>query len=290
MFTKTDKGRTINKVVMLKIDKLSPNPDQPRLEFSREEIEGLAQSILENGLLQPLTVRRAENGGYTLISGERRLRALISLDAKEAPCIVLETSQRQAALFGLIENLQREDLNPFEEALAMKRLMSEWDISQQELGQRLGKAQSTVANKLRLLRFSEPVRDLLVKNHINERQARALLRLKDEDLDLAINHIIERGLNVAQTERYVDNLLEMNVKPKKKFHPIVKDVRIFLNTISNAISVMNESGINAVSERRDCEDYIEYVVKIPIPQKKTVTAPEQKTNKENISVSIPLPL
>lgn len=284
MFSKGHKGRTINKVVMIKIEKLSPNPDQPRLEFPNDEIVGLAQSILENGLLQPLTVRRLEDGSYTLISGERRLRALVSLDASEAPCIVLDTSQRQAALFGLIENLQREDLNPFEEALAMKRLMSEWEISQQELGQRLGKAQSTVANKLRLLKFSESVRDTLVKHHVNERQARALLRLPDAGLEPAIKHIIERGLNVAQTEKYVESLLVVESKPKRRFPPMVKDVRIFLNTITNAISVMNESGINAISERHDSEEYIEYVVKIPLQHQPIRKKSEEGAVKHTVEV------
>lgn len=261
------KGETINKVVLLPIEMISKNPAQPRTVFDRAEIESLAASIVENGLLQPLTVRRRENG-FELISGERRLRALTLAKAEQAPCIVVETSDQQSAMFALLENLQRTDLNYFEEAVAIKRLMLEWGISQQELGARLGKAQSTIANKLRLLRFDEKTQELFLKSRITERHARCLLKITDERLlNEAIDNILNKGLNVAQSERYVDALLQRGVTSKRTFHPIVKDVRIFINTISHAVLLMNESGINAVSEKRDCGDHIEYIVKIPLAQK-----------------------
>lgn len=257
-------GKTINKVVLIDIEKISPNPAQPRKDFSPEEIESLAVSILSNGLLQPLTVRRKGKDEFELISGERRLRALKLAEAEAAPCIIVDADDRQSAIFALIENLQREDLNCFEEAEGMRTLILNWKISQQELGVRLGKAQSTIANKLRLLSFDEKTRATIIKRGLNERQARALLRVEDKRLlELAIEEIAARKLNTEQTEKYIDGLLFCTDKPKKNFHPLVKDVRIFINTITNAISIMNKSGINAVSEKRDYGDHIEYIVKIP---------------------------
>ena len=229
------RGKTINKVVLLELDQIEPNPAQPRLLFSQEELQSLAQSIAENGLLQPLTVRKV-NGRYELISGERRLRALRLAGMKAAPCIVVSTTDEQSAVYALLENIQRADLNFFEEALALKKLMCEWGISQQELGARLGKA-------------------------------RCLLKLPEEEVPAAVAQIQKQGMNTAQTEHYVQALLERKEeedKPKKKYYPIVKDVRVFLNTINKAITVMNASGIAASTCKIEKEDCIEYVVKIPI--------------------------
>lgn len=257
------KGETINKVVLIDIALIKPNRSQPRTNFDLRELESLASSIIENGLLQPLTVRRMENH-FELISGERRLRALVIAKATQAPCIIVEVGDEQSAMFALLENLQRADLNYFEEAVAIKCLMDEWGLSQQELGARLGKAQSTIANKLRLLRFNEQTRNFFISSKVTERQARALLRLEDtKALSEAIEAVITKKLNVAQTEKLVESLLTHGASPRRVYHPIVKDVRIFINTITNAVSLMNQSGIKAVSEKKDCGDYIEYIVKIP---------------------------
>ncbi len=260
------RGKTINKVVLLELDQIEPNPAQPRLLFSQEELQSLAQSIAENGLLQPLTVRKV-NGRYELISGERRLRALRLAGMKAAPCIVVSTTDEQSAVYALLENIQRADLNFFEEALALKKLMCEWGISQQELGARLGKAQPTIANKLRLLKFTDETQRLILNSNISERQARCLLKLPEEEVPAAVAQIQKQGMNTAQTEHYVQALLERKEeedKPKKKYYPIVKDVRVFLNTINKAITVMNASGIAASTCKIEKEDCIEYVVKIPI--------------------------
>lgn len=261
------KGKTVNRVVMIDVESIQPNPAQPRTQFKQSEIEGLAASIVLNGLLQPLTVRKVENG-FELISGERRLRALKFAQLQQAPCIIMETTDKQSAVFALLENIQRSDLNYFEEAEALKNLMVEWNISQQELGTRLGKAQSTIANKLRLLKFSKEEQMLMLEKGINERQARALIKIqKPELLQEALNNISEKGLNVSQTEKYIDSLLDEQLSlnmPKKKFHPIIKDVRLFVNTINNAIKVMNESGVGASTEKIEHGDFIEYIVKIPI--------------------------
>lgn len=261
------KPKAINRVVSIPIEWIRPNPAQPRREFDMEEIENLAASIVQNGLLQPLTVRK--NGeGYELISGERRLRALRYALYEKAPCIVIEVSDRQSAVLALMENLQREDLNYFEEAIALKNLMVEWGISQQELGERLGYAQPTIANKLRLLKLSEPVRQMALAAGLNERQSRALLRIEEGDkIPEIILTIQEKKMNVAQTERYIDEVSTGKSKlEKRRSHPIVKDVRLFLNTINKAICVMNQSGIRASSQKIDADGYITYIVKIPVAQ------------------------
>ncbi len=258
------KEKTVNKVVLLPVDSIVPNPAQPRTVFGANEIQSLADSIMANGLLQPLTVRKT-NDKYELVSGERRLRAIRQAKMEEAPCIVIDTSDRQSAILALLENIQREDLNYFEEAVALKNLMVEWGVSQQELGVRLGKAQPTIANKLRLLKFEPEEQKELLKKGINERQARALLRLEDSDrLRTAVDYISTHNLNVSQTEEYIELISQEKQKPKKRLHPVVKDVRLFFNTINNAISLMNQSGIHASAEKVEKEDYIEYIVKIPI--------------------------
>lgn len=272
-------GQVVNKVVLLDVDLIIPNPSQPRVEFKEEDINTLANSILENGLLQPITVRK-NNDFFEIVSGERRLRAVKSINKNYIACIIIETTHEQSAIFSLLENLQREDLNCFEEATAIKRLIDEWGFSQQEVGKRLGKAQSTVANKLRLLRIDDETRKKLLENNIVERQTRAFLRIDDEKLRSGIiDYVIAKKMNIEQTERYISNILNNNIVSDKKnikrnFHPIVKDVRIFLNTINNAINLMNESGIKAISEKTESEEFIEYVVKIPI-----------STNSKNIKIS-----
>lgn len=262
------KGKTVNRVVLIDVDLIRPNPAQPRTVFKQSEIESLAASIVQNGLLQPLSVRKCE-GYYELISGERRLRAIKYALMKEAPCIVVDTTDRQSAILALLENIQREDLNYFEEALALKNLMVEWGISQQELGTRLGYAQPTIANKLRLLRFDEVSRKLILGYELSERQARALLKLEEPELlQTAVEHIAAEKLNVAQTEAYIAGLTGKPIckkeKQHKKVHPIVKDVRLFLNTINHAVTVMKQSGIPASTEKIEQDDCITYVVKIPL--------------------------
>lgn len=263
------KVQTINKVVLLDVNQITPNPSQPRFVFNQTEIESLSASILANGLLQPLTVRRCDDH-FELISGERRLRALKHGKVSLAPCIIVDTTDKQSAVFALLENLQREDLNYFEEAYALKNLIVEWGVSQQELGDRLGKAQPTIANKLRLLRYDTQTQQLLLESNINERQARALLKVPSQEiLKPIIEYITKNELNVAQTEKYIETFTNSQVIEHRKYHPIVKDIRIFFNTINHAISLMKQSGINAVSEKNEGDDYIEYIVRIPIEGRRT---------------------
>ncbi len=257
------KPKSVNKVVLIDVKDIVPNPSQPRTMFNIDELKGLSESIVLNGLLQPLTVRKKEQF-YELISGERRLRAVKLAGINSVPCIIVDTTDKQSAVFALLENLQRSDLTFFEEAVALKGLIVEWGLSQAEIGERLGKAQSTIANKIRLLKFNENEQRAMVDAGINEHQARALLKITDEKrLCDAIEYISINKLNVAQTEAYIDSVESTKVKQKKTYTPIVKDVRIFFNTINNAIKIMNQSGINASAIKIESGDYIEYVVKIP---------------------------
>lgn len=257
--------KTINKVVLIDVDRIKPNRNQPRTMFNQRELEGLSESILANGMLQPITVRKEESS-FELIAGERRLRAAKLANLKNIPCIVIETTVRQAAVFALIENLQREDLNYFDEAVALRELIVEWGISQVELGEKLGKAQSTIANKLRLLKYDDCSRQIMLGNNITERQARALLKIEDDTkLFEAIDYISANKLSSAQTEQYIEAILKAKkALPKRNYKPVVKDVRIFINTINNAIKLMNQSGIQASAQKIDSDDCIEYVVKIPL--------------------------
>lgn len=262
--------KTINRVVSILTWKIDPNPAQPRVQFDEKEIASLAESIQQNGLLQPLTVRRnKDTGRYILISGERRLRALKYAEIREAPCIVLDTSDRQAAVFALIENIERQNLNYFEEAAAIRNLMTEWGISQQEVGEKLGRAQPTIANKLRLLRFSKEEEDLLLRNRLPERHARTLLPLAGTPyLKQAVARLTEHHLTADEIERMVtqftDALPEKDKPKQKRKRPIFKDIRLFSNTMNRAVSLMKESGINVDFNKKEEDDCIEYIIRIPL--------------------------
>ncbi|MGI5959729.1 MAG: ParB/RepB/Spo0J family partition protein [Massiliimalia sp.] len=256
------KEKTVNKVVLLPINEILTNPSQPRTNFAEEQLDVLATSIRENGLLQPLTVRRNGEGKYELISGERRLRACKKLGEQQVPCIIVEKTERESAVLALIENIHREDLDVFEQAEALKKLIAQWGVTQEEAAVKLGMAQSTVANKLRLLKLTPEEQTMILENGLTERHARALLKLTDEQQRKeAMAWIIKKNFNVAQTDEYVTALCQ--VKHRKKYIPIVKDVRLFLNTVNKAIQVMKEAGIPATSEKHETEEGIEYIVRIP---------------------------
>ncbi|MDF2567317.1 MAG: parB5 [Oscillospiraceae bacterium] len=260
------KERVVNKVVLLNTNEIVPNPAQPRLTFNHEELMGLAKSIKENGVIQPISVRKNVNNQFELISGERRLKASKLAGMDSIPCIISDVSDKQSAILALLENIQRKDLNFFEEAGALVSLLSEWNITQEEAAFRLGMAQSTIANKIRLLKLKEEEQKLIVANNLTERHARAVLKIKTDDLrKQAIKYIIKNNLNVAQSEKYIEALINNNGKdPNKRRLMIVKDVRLFFNTINKAIDTMKKAGIAAQAKKTDQGDYIEYVVKIPI--------------------------
>ena len=257
-----------NKVVDIPIRQIRPNQSQPRKTFKDEELNSLAASIEENGILQPLTVRRLNLQEYELVAGERRLRAAVIAGLKRVPCIVIKCTDRESAIFALLENLQRSDLGMFEEARGISRLIRKYNLTQEEAAAKLGKKQSTVANKLRLLKLTMDEQDWINQAGLSERHARALLRIADENLRKeALSKVISESLYINQTEELVDNIISSSFiavddKHRKK-RVVIKDVRIFINTINKAVDTMRLAGINAVSKRAENDDYIEYTVRIP---------------------------
>lgn len=253
-------------IYLIPENKIVPSPYQPRTEFDKDELLNLAQSIVENGILQPLTVR--ESGEfYELIAGERRLRASRIAGLKEVPCVIIAADDEQSAVFSLLENIQRKDLDCFEEAKSLKQLLEFHNISQEELSIRLGKAPSTISNKLRLLNLPEEVRSTLQKEGMTERHARALLKLKtEEQLKNAVRIITEKHLNVSETERLIDRLLTKNLPPRKLPLKLFRDLRLFTNTLNHAVDTMKRAGIQADSQRVETDSYIEYIVRIPKPE------------------------
>ena len=230
----------------------------------------LADSIRVHGILQPLCIRKSDTSDkieiYELISGERRLRAAKLLGLYDVPCIIIEADDLRSAELAIIENLQREDLTMFEEATAISALIDLYGLTQEEVAAKLCASQSYVANKLRLLRFSEEEQALLLKKSLTERHARALLRLSDTEMrKSALETVISRGYNVAATEDFVSRLIDGSEKAdrKKPRAALVKDIRIFYNTLDKAVDIMNRAGIDAVAHKKDLGDVFEITVRIP---------------------------
>lgn len=248
-------------VEKIPIELIHPNPFQPRKSFSEEELRRLGQSIAENGLIQPVSVRKSGEG-YEIIAGERRLRACAAIGMEKIPAVVYELPDRDAAVWALVENLQRSDLGVFDEAEGIEKLISGWNVSREEAARRLGLAPSTLSNKLRLLRLSPQTRRIIEENHLSERHARELLRLAAAEQEKAAAHIAARGLSVAETERYITSLCAEKKQRQKPVY-IVKDVRLFINTFEHAVDVMKKSGIGAVSTVTESGENIIYTVSIP---------------------------
>lgn len=259
-------NQTSEKIKYISVVQIESNRAQPRTVFSEDKILSLSESIRENGILQPLTVRKILASRYELIAGERRLRAAIKANLKVVPCIVLSCDDEQSAVFALLENLQRADLGPFEEAEGIYKLITNFNLTQEMAAKRLGKKQSTIANKLRLLKFSPEERQKITEAGLTERHARALLRLQDPiQRDIALNRIIINALNVQKSELLIESMMNNSLKKDGKSHKtvVIKDLRIFMNTINKAIDTMRLSGIDAKRSQRETDEYIEYMVTIP---------------------------
>ena len=253
------------RVVDIPLCDIRPNPNQPRKHFDSNSLEELSASIEEFGVIQPITVRKVRYG-YEIIAGERRFRAAENIGMETIPAIVMNADTEKSALLALLENLQREDLCFFEIAEGYQRLIREQGMTQDDLARKLGKSQSTIANKLRLLRLSPDCCRLLTEHDLTERHARALLRLEDEEERLnALHHIIRQHLNVAQTEQYIDKRLAQlqTTPPSGRRVFLLKDVRLFLNSLDRGLRLVREAGIGAESRREDTEDAILLTIRIP---------------------------
>lgn len=258
-------------IVYLRTDELTPNPVQPRKRFDDESLEELSGSIKSYGILNPLTVR-LRCGKYELVAGERRLRAAKLAGLEEVPCILIDVNMEDASLIALVENLQRRDLDFIEEALGISQLIRMFGMSQEEAARRIGKSQSAVANKLRLLKLPSDVLESLRQNGLTERHGRALLRLPSPVAQrAALEYIVDNGLTVAATDAYIDALLSVpdeaeqkdEEKPEKRRTFVLKDVRVFLNTLSRSIDLMKQGGIDAGIQREETDDSLILTISIP---------------------------
>lgn len=259
------------RVYFLPVNAIVPNPAQPRKTFSPEGLAELSASIAEHGVLQPLSVRRLSSGKYELISGERRLRASRLAGLDTVPCILVSASDLESSLLALIENLQRRDLDFVEEAAALQKLISTYHLSQEEAARRVGKSQSAVANKLRLLKLSPELLERIRDAGLTERHSRALLRLDEEQREEVLEHIITEQLNVAQTDAYIDALLvpqETPPKPRKRPVIYIKDIRLFLNTVQRGMEIMQRSGVDAKCGRSEDEEMLTLTITIPKVRRK----------------------
>ena len=261
------------RIHQLPIDKIIPNPRQPRRHFDEQALRELAASIRQHGVLQPLSVQRTDRG-YVLVAGERRLRAAGMAGLTHVPCILVRVSEEDSAVLALIENLQRCDLHYMEEAAAIARLIAQYGLSQEEAARRLGRSQSVVANKLRLLRLGEACAAVLRQYNLTERHARAVLRLEGEERRLAaLRKMGEEQMNVAAAEAYVEELLRRAQRQSPPRPPIyvIKDVRLFLNSLRRGMDTIRRAGVNARCDKEENEEDI--VITIHIPKGK----PEAKT-------------
>ena len=262
-------------IIWLPADEIAPNPVQPRKQFEEKALEELSQSIRSFGVLNPLTVR-CRGGKYELVAGERRLRAAKLAGLQEVPCILLDVNMEDASLIALVENLQRRDLDFIEEAVGLSRLIRMFGMSQEEAARRIGKSQSAVANKLRLLKLPRDVLEGLRDNGLSERHGRALLRLPDPNAQrMALAVIAESGMNVAAAESYIDALLAEGSagaadKPGQKRTLVLKDVRIFLNSLNRSLDLMKQGGIDAGVQREETEDSL--ILTISIPKSRAVSS------------------
>ncbi len=251
-----------NRVLELPVDAIAPNPNQPRTAFDPAGLGELADSIAVHGVLQPLTVRRTDDG-WQLISGERRLRAARLAGLSTVPCLVAQVDEEDSAVLALVENLQRRDLDFLEEALALSQLVASCRMTQEEAARRLGKSQSAIANKLRLRRLPPDALTLLRSHGFSERHARALLRLPEEAQQLqAAQYMVEHDLTVRASEQYIEGLL-LPKAPERKAKFILKDVRLFLNSVAKNLKLVQSAGIPARCRREEDEREITLTITVP---------------------------
>ena len=257
----------INNIINIDINKIIPNKNQPRKSFDDKALEELSISIKNYGIIQPITVRKIYDDIYEIIAGERRFRAVKLLKMEAIPAVVIESGDEESAAMALIENLQREDLDFIEEAMAFERLIEDFNLNQTQLAEKVGKSQSTIANKMRILKLPESVKFKLKEGGLSERHARALLKIEDEEILLSlVDKIVKKELNVSSTEKLVKSIAEdlnMQKTKDKKYVRNFINYKIYINTIKNAYNEIVKTGINAKFEQEESEEFIELKVRIP---------------------------
>lgn len=279
LFGLVDHGASSATVREIPLDRIRANPFQPRRQFEDSDLKELAESIEGYGLLQPILVRPKSNSWYELIAGERRVRAFRLLKRTTIPALVRELDDEDMGLLALLENLQRQDLSFWEEAEGYARLLSEFNLTQEELAQRLGKSQSTIANKLRLLRLPDSIRHNISREIFSERHARALLRLGSEEMqEQAVKKIVGESLTVQATERLISRMLGESKPEKKKarFIRVYKDIRLFINSVRRAAAELKEAGLKVSVKEQETENNWEIQIVVP-KQKGDQTDPNYAT-------------
>lgn len=253
-------GNHENQVILIPVEKIRPSRYQPRLKFDEEKLEELTQSIQQNGLIQPLTVREMDTY-YELIAGERRYRACRNAGFKQIPCYILSPTDDQAAQMALIENIQRQDLSAIEEAKSYLQIMKQAHLSQEQVAKKIGKSQSAIANKIRLLNLPDDIQDGVIDGKITERHARALLTVPETSQKKVYEEIINKGFNVRETESYIESL-----QKKKKTHArqktkgYSKNIQIGINTINQSIKMIEKLGIQVTVEENESDNEVKMIV------------------------------
>jgi len=263
---------TSKEIIYLPVDRVTPNPYQPRKFFNKDNIEELARSIKEYGVMQPISVRLINGVSYELVAGERRLRATRLAGISTIPAIVVNIKDQDSAMIAMIENIQRENLNYIEEAEGFQNLIEDYSFTQEELAKRMGKSQSTIANKIRILKLSKRIQKFLIENDLSERHARALLKISDEDKIMEIlSKVVEQGLTVKKTEELVEKMLyqdsDQNEQKEegKKIKRYIRDIRLFSNSIKQSIDIMKDSGFEADYIMDEVEGGYEVLIKLSYP-------------------------
>ena len=250
------------------ISSIRPNPYQPRKNFNKKALDELSQSIKSFGIIQPISVRRLTDISYELIAGERRLRATELAEITEIPAIIVNYRDSESAMIALVENLQREDLNFLEEAEGFSSLIYDHGLTQQELAAKLGKSQSTIANKLRLLKLPDDIKKILIEGDLTERHGRVLLKLPDDNLRREVlDKVVSKNLNVSKTENLVEDMLNdlrnnEQIEYKQNIKSLI-NVRIYINTLKKAVKAIREYGIAVEYKETEQEDYVMINIKIP---------------------------
>lgn len=253
------------KVIEVPVEFIMPGSSQPRTVFGDEELMELAESIKKYGIIQPVILKKEQYGTYTLIAGERRTRAAVMAGLKKVPAIIRDDNEKDAAILSLVENVQRENLSYIEEATAYKRLMDEYGFSQQEIAKHVGKKQSTISNKIRLLALPEEIIEELTKNRLTERHARALLKITDSDLrKLILKRVVDNELNVRQTEKLIEDMLSKSEEEKRRRSKICYiNYKVYLNSIRRTFGEISQIEKNAKFFQEEKEDFVEVRILIP---------------------------
>lgn len=261
--------KVVGRIIDIPVARISSNPNQPRKCFDEDDIFCLAESIKSNGIIQPLTVREKNTDNivsYEIVAGERRYRAAIVCGFDTVPCIVMDITESESAVMALVENIQRKDINCFEEAEAIRKMIDTYGLTQEEAARRLGKTQSTVANKLRLLKLTDREKRKIFEYKLTERHARAILKIDNAEIrENIIETIYRKGYNVEQTEKYVAGLLEKTRSEEKlkRRSSLFRHMSLFSNSINHAVEIMKAAGVECESRKIKGDGYVEFIVKIP---------------------------